>query len=86
LKGVLGIVVIADDTAADAEDHQAVATHKGFKGCFVLLVDEGCQQLPIRPARRILPQHGPSKMPNHCVHLSRHHTCPPWPVVSDLYL
>src|SRR5262249_40491376 len=86
LKGVLGVVVVADDTATDAEDHRAMATDKGFKGRCVLLVDEGTEQLPIRPARPILLQHDPAKMPNHRVHLSRRHTCPPWSVVSSLYL
>jgi hypothetical protein len=85
LKGVLGIVMIADDTTADAEDHWAVTTDKGFKGRFVLLVDEGRQQLPIRPPRSILPRHGPAKMPDHHVHSSLRHSCPPRPVATDLY-
>jgi hypothetical protein len=62
-----------------------VTTDKGFKGRFVLLLDEGRQQLPIRPVCPILPQHDPAKMPNHRVRLSRRHTSPPWPVASDLY-
>jgi hypothetical protein len=41
LKGVLSVVMVADDTAANAKDHRAVTTDKGFKGRFVLLVDEG---------------------------------------------
>src|SRR5207237_710875 len=85
LEGVLGVVMIADDTTADAEDHRPVATDKGCKRRFVLLLDEGRQQLPIRPACSIVPQHGPAKMPNHPVHLSHCHTCPLWPVASDHY-
>jgi hypothetical protein len=77
LKGVLGIVVAVDDTAAHAEDHRAVATDEGFKGRFVLLLNKGRQQLPIPPACAILPQHRPAKMPDHRVHLRRRHTCPP---------
>jgi hypothetical protein len=84
LKGVLGIVVVVEKTAAHALDHRAVTMDQGFKGRFVLLVDEGRQQLPIRPACPILPQDGPAKMPNHRVHPSRRHTFPPWPVASDL--
>jgi hypothetical protein len=35
-----------------------MTTHQGFKGRFVLLLEEGLQQLPIRPARPLLPQYG----------------------------
>src|SRR5262245_43661999 len=76
--------MVARDTAANAEDHGTVTKQKGFKGCFVLLVDEGHEQLPIRPVRLVLPQCGPTKMPNHRVHLSRGHSCPRWPVAFDL--
>ena len=31
LKGVLGIVVVSEDPAADAPDHRAVALHQGFE-------------------------------------------------------
>jgi hypothetical protein len=62
LKGVLGVVMIADDTTANAENHRAVASNKGFKGRFVLLVDKGCQQLAISLARPALPQHGPAEV------------------------
>src|SRR5207248_1043024 len=86
LKGVFGVVVVADDTTANAKDHRTVTTDKGCKGHFVLLVDEGRQQLSVRPLFSILPQHGLAKMPDHRVQLSRRHTCPPWPVAFDLYL
>jgi tetratricopeptide (TPR) repeat protein len=85
LESILGVVVIADDTIANTQDHRAVTTDKGFKGRFVLLVDEGRQQFPIRPVRSILQQSGPAKMPNHRVHLSRRHSYPPWPVAPNLY-
>jgi hypothetical protein len=62
LKSVLGVVVVADDTAADAKDHGAVATDKGLEGRLVLLFDEGRQQLPIRPVRPIGPHHDPAEM------------------------
>ena len=42
-----------------------------------LLVEEGRQQLSIRPARRLLSQDGPAKVPNHRVPLSRRHSRPP---------
>src|SRR5262249_16452469 len=63
LEGVLGIVMIADDPAADPEDHRAVTTDEGFKGRLVLLIKEGSQQLAIRPAHTLLPQRTPSRTP-----------------------
>ena len=85
LKGVLGVVVVADDAAADAEDHRAVTADEGFKGRFVPLLDEGGKQLTVRRPRRILPQHGPAKLPDHRVHPSRCHTSPPWSVAPSPY-
>jgi hypothetical protein len=43
LKGVLGIMMIADDPAADAPDHWAVALDQCLKSRFVLVLDEGRQ-------------------------------------------
>src|SRR5262249_26258639 len=83
LKGVLGVVVVDGYATTNAEDHRAMTVNKGLKCPFVLLVDEGRQQLPIRPG--ILPQHRPAKMPNHRVHLSRRHGRPPQAVALDLY-
>jgi hypothetical protein len=77
--------MIANDTTANPEDHGAMTTDKGVKGRFIVLFDEGRQQLPIRPARRILPKHGSAKTPNHRVQLSRRHSCPPWPIASAPY-
>jgi hypothetical protein len=54
LKGILGVVVIADNSPAHAEDHRAMAPSQGRKGRFVVLVDERRQQLGVRFARIVL--------------------------------
>jgi len=62
LKSVFSVVMIANDTTANPEDHGAMTTDKGVKGRFIVLFDEGRQQLPIRPVRPIGPQHDPAEM------------------------
>src|SRR5262249_52497676 len=65
--------MVADDTPADAVDHRAVATGQSCERSVVLVIDEGSQELGIRPARRLLPQRRLAKMPHHRVHLSSRH-------------
>ena len=48
LEGVLGIVVIAEDAAADAPDHRAVAMNEGPERLGLSVVHEPIQQLPVR--------------------------------------
>jgi hypothetical protein len=47
LKCVLGVVVIAEDTATDAPSHWPVPLHQGFKGRRLSAVHEALQELPI---------------------------------------
>ena len=51
LEGVLGVVVVAEDAAADAPDHRAVPPHQGFQGRWLSAADEALQQLPIGQVR-----------------------------------
>jgi hypothetical protein len=85
LKGVLGVMMVADDPVADAPDHWPVAMDKCLKSYIIFLLDKGRQQLSVRPARRTFPQNGPAKMPDHRVDRSRRHSRPPWPVAFDFY-
>jgi hypothetical protein len=78
-------MMVAEETAADTPDHRAVALDKRRESRFVLLLDEGCQQLPICPDCHTLLQHSPANMPDHSVDRSRRHGRPPWLVVSHLY-
>jgi hypothetical protein len=84
LKGVLGIMMIADDAPTNAEDHRRVTMEEGFKGRGVFLLDEGSEQLPIGPAGVVQPQDGSAKPVDHGAYLWRRHVYPPWPVASDL--
>jgi hypothetical protein len=60
LESVLGIVVIAENPATNAEDHWSMPSHESFKGRFVLSADKGVQQLSIRQARPIRQKHDPA--------------------------
>jgi rubrerythrin len=47
LEGVVGVVIIAENAAADAEDHRAVATEKGLEGTLVAAAVEAAEQLGV---------------------------------------
>ena len=49
LKGILCIVVIADNTPANSQDHWTVAKDERLKSRYVLPIDEGVEQLSICP-------------------------------------
>jgi hypothetical protein len=70
LEGVLGVVVIAKEPEADAQDYGAMTSDEDFKGRFVLPPYKGLQQLPIRPPRPILRQYDPAQMLDDAVDLS----------------
>src|SRR5437879_5534195 len=65
-----------EHTAAHAEDHRAVTTQEGFKGCLVLPGDEGLQQLPVGHSCRILRQYGPAQMLDDRAHGTGCHQLP----------
>jgi hypothetical protein len=48
LEGVLGVLVVAQDVAADAPDERAVALHERGKGVLLLAVGEALEQLLVR--------------------------------------
>jgi hypothetical protein len=48
LEGVLGVVVIAQDTAAHTPDHRAMPTHQGCQSRLVTTAEVVLQQLPVR--------------------------------------
>jgi hypothetical protein len=50
LKGVVGIVDVAQNAAADPENHRAVSAHERGERRFISLSDKPCQQLAIRNA------------------------------------
>src|SRR5262249_31971038 len=48
LEGVLGVVAVAEQPAADAEHHRAVPLHQPAEGQFVALSEEPVEQLAVR--------------------------------------
>jgi hypothetical protein len=71
LKRILGVVSIPEDAATDAKDHLGVSTHQGFESCFITLVDEQAQELPVRG---LVPgEDNPTKMRHDFIgHVFRH--------------
>jgi hypothetical protein len=47
LESVLGVVLVAEDAAADAEDHRTVAGHQRRKGFLFAQLEEAIEQLTI---------------------------------------
>src|SRR5262249_54686399 len=64
LEGVLGILMVGQDAAADTPDHRAMPPHKGREGGFVALVDEAAEEFPIGRSGLVLLQHNARKMLN----------------------
>jgi hypothetical protein len=48
LEGVLGVLLVAKDAAADVQDHRPVPPHEGSKGSIIALSGETLQELRIR--------------------------------------
>ena len=52
LEGVLGVGVVAQDAAADAQDHRAVPAHQRGEGRLVAPAEELLQELAVRLTHR----------------------------------
>jgi hypothetical protein len=72
LEGILDIVMIVEDAAADTPDHRAMPPHQRRGGSFVPLFDEALQQLPIAQPRPILLKHDFAKLLYHLAYPRRH--------------
>src|SRR5207245_2118492 len=59
LESIFGVVMITEDTTADAPDHRPMPPHQGCKSRFLTAVEVVLQQLPIGPLRPISQQHSP---------------------------
>jgi hypothetical protein len=62
LKRILGVVVVAEDTATDAPHRRSMPPHKGRKSRFVTTADVVLQQLPIGRPCSIPQKHRPAKV------------------------
>ena len=53
LEGILGVGLVAEHAAADAQYHRPVPPHQGFEGRLVTLTDVALEQLGIEQARAV---------------------------------
>src|SRR6516162_8454399 len=70
LEGILGICLVAQDAAADAEDHGTMPPHQGFKSRLVPLADKTVQQFAIEPRLPFVPAGCPLKVSKDPIKLS----------------
>jgi hypothetical protein len=54
LKGVLGVVLVQQDTMADAHNHRAVPFEQCLEGVAIAMLDEQSKQLPIGQSATVL--------------------------------
>ncbi len=76
LKGILGIVVIAQDATADAPDHLRVAMHDRFERCLFMTAGERLQELPVRQVGPICPQYHAAETLDDLIYLACYHLNP----------
>jgi hypothetical protein len=62
LEGVLGILMVGQDAAADTPDHRAMPPHKGLEGGFVPLFDEAAEEFPIGRSDQVVLQDNSTKI------------------------
>ena len=72
LQGVLGIVVVAEDTATDAPDHRAVPPHQRFEGRSFSAAHEALQQLSVGQVRSLQQLQGAAQVLDDLAHLGGH--------------
>jgi hypothetical protein len=74
LKRILGVVVVAEDPAANAPNHRPMPSHEGCKSRLVTAADVVIQQLPIGLSGAIA--QNPAKVMDDSAQLSGHHVPP----------
>src|SRR5262249_11219713 len=73
LESIFGIVMIAENTATNAQDHRTVAAYKRLKRRLVLVADERFQQLSISQPPAVPPKHHSAKLIDDGVQGAGHH-------------
>jgi len=76
LKGVLGIVLIPEDTAADTPDHRTVTPHQSREGSFIPMLDKAPEELGIGQSSAIQELHSPAQLLDDLARPARHHVPP----------
>jgi hypothetical protein len=72
LEGVLGVMVVVENTTTDAPDHRAVPTHQSFDGRRITAPDEALQELPVGLFASGLQKGDSVNVLDDLVHLRRH--------------
>jgi hypothetical protein len=76
LKGILCIVGIREQPAANAEDHRPMPADQNLEGRFIALVNVALQEIGVRHARGFLIGQHAAKMSNYLAELlCRHFSC-----------
>jgi hypothetical protein len=86
LERILGVVVVAEGTAADAPDQRAVPAHEGREGGFIAVSHETLQQVFIGHASPVPQQRGCAQVLDDPAHPAGRHAHPPGSGPVVLYL
>jgi hypothetical protein len=70
LESILGVVVIAEDTAAHAPDHRTMPKHECCKSPFITMAEVVLEQFAIGQLRLVAQKHRPAKMPDDLAQLA----------------
>src|SRR5262249_5840754 len=73
LEGVLGVLVTAENPAADAPDHRAVPADQGRQRCLVPAAEKSLQQLPVGPVRPVAQEYRPAQVLKDFAHRAGRH-------------
>ena len=84
LEGVLGVLGVAEDAAADGQHHRPVPAHQGREGGVVAAGDELAEQLPVREAAAV-GQRRLAEPPEHHPHATRLHARLPARGTTSIY-
>jgi hypothetical protein len=76
LEGVVGVVRVAEQPPADAEDHRRVAADEGGEGVLVVPGEERLEELPVGACAAV-EQGGPVEVAQHAGELSGRHRMDP---------
>jgi hypothetical protein len=77
LKGILGVVVVREDTTADPPNHPAMATYQRRKRRLVSPFDETAQELSIGQSRTVATKRDMAQVLHHICHSASRHVYRP---------
>jgi hypothetical protein len=85
LERILGVVVVAEDPTAHAQDHRAQPSHQSLKGRFLASGDEAFQELSVRQTAIFPRKQSAAQVLDHSAHRAVRHAAPfagrRWPLL-----